>query len=574
MASKARWKVGRLQIWSLKRKPKCYRLFALGLLLFVASCTQGARGPGDAVSRAESWLPVPGGENLAGHSTWQCVPSVEVIQGALVIEAGGDYVTPIHINGPYIRADGDFGLSAVVGVANKGLAAIVACGVPPHGEWWRGIRRLDFGLSGGQISVNYWDGSTPTPAIARHWAVTEVFDRVQLDLRRIGDQLIFRVNGQEVGRMQDPGAFPDDAIYLGANVAPGNQLTIDRLAVEARSGGGSEVVVVGPKGVSMPDLTGPSLRKLATPRNVWIGTAVAPEPLRCEPAYAGVLGREFSMVTTENALKFGPVHPARDRYDFEAADAIVKFAESNDMWVRGHTLVWHIQQPAWLEEGKWTRDELIEVLREHITTVVGRYRGRIAAWDVVNEAIEEDGTLRDTLWLQVIGPEYIELAFRWAHEADPDALLFYNDYACEGLGCKSDAVYALVQGMLERDVPIHGVGLQSHLVLASPPDLEGVRANIERLGDLGLLVHVTEMDVRMQGEPTEAKLKRQAQMYGEFLETCLAAENCTAFVLWGFTDRHSWIPGFQPGWGSALIFDESYQPKPAYEALRGVLSGG
>jgi endo-1,4-beta-xylanase len=214
------------------------------------------------------------------------------------------------------------------------------------------------------------------------------------------------------------------------------------------------------------------------------------------------------------------------------------------------------------------------VLRGHITTVVGRYRGRIAAWDVVNEAIEEDGTLRDTFWLRIIGPEYIDMAFQWAHEADPDALLFYNDYASEGLGRKSDAVYALVQDMLERDVPIHGVGLQSHLVLTSPPVFKDVLANIKRLSDLGLLVHVTEMDVRMRGEPTEARLERQARVYSAFLEACLEAENCTAFVLWGFTDRHSWIPGERPGWGSALIFDESYQPKPAYEAMREALSGG
>jgi endo-1,4-beta-xylanase len=565
-----------LKDWKIGRKLRCYLFFALlGLSLSVVSCVPSAPELGGAAdSRGESWQPVQGGENLNQHPTWRCIPSVEVVEGALVVEAGSDYVTPFNAGGPYVRVDGDFGLSASVQVEGEGIAAIAAFGVVPQGEWWRGIRRLDLGLSGGQVSVNYWDGTSSTPAISRYWPTGGVSEQAQLELRRIGNQLIFRVDGREVGRIRDPGAFPDDVVYLGANVAPENRLTIDRLTVEARPGGESEVEIVEPEGMEMPLLSGPSLRELAAARDLRIGAAVGPEALRCEPAYAGVLGREFSILTTENALKFGPVHPARERYDFEAADAIVEFAEANDMLVRGHTLVWHTQQPAWLEGAKWTRDELIEVLREHITTVVGRYRGRIAAWDVVNEAIEEDGSLRDTLWLRIIGPEYIDMAFRWAHEADPDALLFYNDYACEGLGCKSDAVYALVQGMLERDVPIHGVGLQTHLVLASPPGLEDVLANVKRLGDLGLLVHVTEMDVRMQGEPTEAKLERQAQMYGEFLETCLEAENCTAFVLWGFTDRHSWIPGSNPGWGSALIFDESYQPKPAYEALREVLSRG
>ena len=173
----------------------------------------------------------------------------------------------------------------------------------------------------------------------------------------------------------------------------------------------------------------PSLRSLAQARGIAIGAAVGPQYLRDEPAYAETLGREFSMLTPENAMKFGLVHPDRDRYDFTDADYIVDFAEAHGMQVRGHNLVWHFQLPTWLTEGTWTRDELIAILHEHITTVVGHYRGRVAAWDVVNEAVGDDGSLRDTIWLRGIGPEYVDMAFRWAHEADPDALLFYNDYA-------------------------------------------------------------------------------------------------------------------------------------------------
>ena len=192
------------------------------------------------------------------------------------------------------------------------------------------------------------------------------------------------------------------------------------------------------------------------------------------------------MLTPENAMKFGLVHPEPDRYDFADADYIVGFAEAHGMQVRGHNLVWHFQLPTWLTEGTWTRDELIDILHQHITTVVGHYRGRVAAWDVVNEAIADDGSLRDTIWLRGIGPEYIDMAFRWAHEADPDALLFYNDYAGEGLGAKSDAIYALVQGLLERGVPINGVGLQMHVSLRWSPQPQDVAANMERLGALGL----------------------------------------------------------------------------------------
>ena len=247
--------------------------------------------------------------------------------------------------------------------------------------------------------------------------------------------------------------------------------------------------------------------------------------------------------------------------------SIVAFAERHDMQIRGHVLVWHQQLPSWLTEGNWTGDELMDILQEHIATVVGRYRGRIAAWDVVNEAVAGDGSLTDTIWLRGIGPEYIEMAFRWAHEADPDALLFYNDYGGEGLGRKSDAIYALVRDLLQRDVPIHGVGLQMHVGLDWSPKSQDVAANMERLSALGLEVHITEMDVKIEDPATEEELAKQARVYGDMLQVCLAAQNCKAFVLWGFTDRHSWIPYFFPGWDAALIFDKSYDPKPAYKAL-------
>lgn len=209
----------------------------------------------------------------------------------------------------------------------------------------------------------------------------------------------------------------------------------------------------------------------------------------------------------------------------------------------------------------------MDILKNHIYTVVGRYRGRIYAWDVVNEAIADDGSLRRTIWLEKIGPEYIELAFRWAHEADPNALLFYNDYNAEGLGPKSDAVYNLVKNLLEKGVPIHGVGLQMHVSVEWPPNTNDIYANIKRLNELGLEVHITEMDVRIREPATDEDLIRQAEIYRNVLKVCLNAKNCKAFVMWGFTDRYSWIPFFFSGYGSALIFDEDYQPKLAYQYL-------
>ncbi len=242
---------------------------------------------------------------------------------------------------------------------------------------------------------------------------------------------------------------------------PHSKLVMHSLGAETEPGQEGNVEIVDLAASYTP--SNPSLRSLAQKRGLTIGAAVAPGPLRGEAAYAQALGHEFSILTPENAMKFGFIHPQPDKYNFTDADAIVEFAMAHDMLVHGHVLVWHQQQPSWINDGEWTRDELMAVLREHIMTVVGRYKGRVAVWDVVNEAFSDNGTLRQTVWLKAIGPEYLDLAFQWAHEADPDALLIYNDYNTERMNKKSDGVYELVKGMLERGVPVHGVGVQMHI---------------------------------------------------------------------------------------------------------------
>jgi endo-1,4-beta-xylanase len=271
-------------------------------------------------------------------------------------------------------------------------------------------------------------------------------------------------------------------------------------------------------------------------------------------------------------MKFGPIHPEPDTYNFEDADAIVAFAQEHDMLVHGHTLVWHQQTPAWIEDEDWTRDELMAVLREHITTVVRHYKGQIAVWDVVNEALTDNGTMRQTVWYKGIGPDYIDLAFQWAHEVDPDALLIYNDYQVKDINRKSDGMVELVKGMLERGIPIHGVGFQMHITSNSNLSESSMRDNMQRFSDLGLEIHITELDARVHGDPNPKKLDRQAEVYRQAMHLCLAANNCTSFIMWGLTDRYSWIPSTKPGFGHALIFDTQYQPKPAYDALQEILN--
>lgn len=322
-------------------------------------------------------------------------------------------------------------------------------------------------------------------------------------------------------------------------------------------------------------IPGPTLRALAQEQGRWVGVAVAPQLIANDPVYAGLLARQFNMMTPEVAMKFEVLHPERDRYDFSGGDAILAFARAHNMAVRGHTLVWDQQLPAWLTEGQFSRDQWRTILQEHIQTVVGHYKGKLAAWDVVNEAFDDNGSLRNTVWLRNIGPEYIALAFRWAHEADPQARLFYNDNGGEGLGRKSDAIYALAQGLLQSGIPISGIGMEMHTWLDGPPKPDDLAANMQRLARLGLEVHITEMDIRTQysTQPPAAKLADQASMYRGIFSACLAAPNCKAFVTWGLTDRYSWILAKTNQPDAPLLFDEQGLPKPAFFSIRDALMG-
>ncbi len=320
----------------------------------------------------------------------------------------------------------------------------------------------------------------------------------------------------------------------------------------------------------------PTLRSLAEKRNFYMGAAVAYVPLLDLQPYRDTLANEYNMVVPENAMKWDATEPAQNFFEFTEADLIVNFAKTNDMQIRGHNLVWYNALPSWLTSGTFTRAQLLNILHNHIQNVVTHYKGLVAAWDVVNEAIGDDGSLRQDLWLNVIGPDYIEQAFRFAHEADPQAKLYYNDYGGEGKGRKADAIYRLVTGLKAKGVPIDGVGLQMHVGLGThgAPQPADVSANMDRLAAVGLDVQITEMDVKIQTGTgsLDDRLAAQATLYKNMLQVCLEHKTCTAFLTWGFTDQYSWLTS-KPGQDEApLPFDKDYQPKPAYQALMNVLA--
>lgn len=322
-----------------------------------------------------------------------------------------------------------------------------------------------------------------------------------------------------------------------------------------------------------------TLRFHADRQNILIGAAVSNAFFGFAPThqYVETLKEEFNALVAENTMKFGPLRPSATTFNFNNTDHLVNFANENQMEIRGHALIWHNQLPSWLEEGDFSREELLAVMEEHITIVVGRYKGQIREWDVVNEAIDTNtpDNFRRTIFYNTIGPEYIDSAFVYAHRADPDALLFYNDYSAERINEKSNVMYEMVQGMLERGIPIHGVGLQSHFILNSI-NFSSMDQNMKRFADLGLLTNITELDIRMHNSLFDdpQALADQAENYKQLMELCLENESCTSFLMWGFTDAFSWVPGFFENYGNALIYDQSYEPKPARESLFDVLSEG
>lgn len=323
----------------------------------------------------------------------------------------------------------------------------------------------------------------------------------------------------------------------------------------------------------------PTLRSLADRNNLRIGTAVDMDALANDQVYRDRIATEFNSVTAENVMKWGPLEPERGVLNFGPADDLVDFAKANRQKVRGHTLLWHNQLPGWLTsgvaDGSIDADELRSILRQHIFDVVRHFRGKIYQWDVVNEVIDDNAQLRNTIFLQLLGPGYIADSFRWAHEADPTVKLYLNDYNVEGISAKSDAYYTLAKELLAQRVPVHGMGIQGHLgVQFGFWPASTVAANMKRFEALGLETSVTEADVRMIMPADTVKLQAQAQGYSTLMQGCLLAKRCTSFTVWGYTDKYSWVPGFFTGQGAANLLDENFGNKPAYDEMQAVLRLG
>ncbi|HEU5158612.1 MAG TPA: endo-1,4-beta-xylanase [Streptosporangiaceae bacterium] len=299
------------------------------------------------------------------------------------------------------------------------------------------------------------------------------------------------------------------------------------------------------------------------------GAAVANNHLG-EAQYASTLDTEFSGLTPENEMKWETIEPSQGQFNFGSADAIVNHAQSRNMKIRGHTLVWHSQLAGWVNNIS-TGAALTTAMRNHINGVMAHYLGDIVYWDVVNEAFEENGARRQSVFQQRIGNGYIEDAFRTARAADPNAKLCYNDFNIEGQNAKSNAVFQMVSDFKARGVPIDCVGFQAHFIVGQIPG--DFQANMQRFANLGVDVNITELDIRMPTPPSSANLQTQANNYATVTNACLAISRCTSITVWGIPDKYSWVPSTFPGQGAPLLFDDNYNKKAAYNSTLTALGG-
>ncbi|MFC0470742.1 endo-1,4-beta-xylanase [Halalkalibacter kiskunsagensis] len=312
----------------------------------------------------------------------------------------------------------------------------------------------------------------------------------------------------------------------------------------------------------------------------FIGAAVNPITLEGQ---RDLLKHHFNSLTAENEMKFISLHPTEEEYTFDHADRLISFAKENGMGVRGHTLVWHNQTSEWIFENQdgntVDRETLMARMKSHIETVMTRYKGNIYAWDVVNEAISDKSgeLLRPSKWLEIAGEDFISKAFEYAHVADPNALLFYNDYN-ESDPEKREKIFTLVKSLKDKGVPIHGIGLQAHWNLESP-SLDLIRQAIERYASLDMKLHITELDISVfkhddqrtdLKEPTAEMMESQAERYGEIFRLFKEyREYITSVTLWGAADDYTWLNNFpvrgRKNW--PFPFDAEHKPKQSYWEL-------
>lgn len=572
----------RLKNYGWMHRNSVVGLFALLMAAAVGGFTVIANNntpPTTLTTRVSS--PVTEGDLLSGQ--WSFLPGARRETGGLRIHAmpfaivkqdgsSGQANRPINLYGTHLTEASEFTvrvtlaeIKGAVGIQLYGQAPIIA------DEFRIEPKSIRLHIDGGTLSVSVWDGSKQEPVTTNTGSLTAPLSaHAQVQITRKDNAMQVRVNDGAVLSIADPGIFSEGIVRFGFD-AERDSYKITNMNADGVNGKTFKIADSSTLRVSNPDPNG--LQSLASKRrpDFMIGGAMALGPLATDRAYAQTaLGGNFGALTPENAMKWQFTEPSRNVFDFRESDALVQLAQRHNMKVHGHTLVWGEANPRWVREVPAT--QLEQVMTNHITKVVSHFKGKMYSWDVVNEPFDDEEwvTLRPHLWYKAMGESYIPKAFHAARAADPNALLFINEYGLEEDGERWDNFLAMVSRLKQQGVPIDGVGFQSHIYeRRDKVDANVLRRHIQQLAAIGVKARVSEIDVY-----SEDGTAVQAQQYSDVLSACLAEPNCVSWTTWGVSDRYNYFIDDDGSvqQGQDFLWSDTMAPTPAIDALRSAIT--
>ena len=485
---------------------------------------------------------------------------------------------PINIRGSYLKISGDFQIDMKLsGINNE--ATVQFYGQVPiiYDEWRQERPSIRISTTNGEVYVRVWDGTAVSSIDERKYNL-DLGNESSLSLLHKDGIFVIQANGRRLGTIPDHNIFSEGTVWFGADAKLGTEgWTLQSMI--ARGLKKEYVKLVEPLNSKTTTKNPDALRNLSqkNSRKIPIGVAISVIPLFTDRKYNEIALSQFSMMTPENSFKPQVIHPLKDLYLFNDTDSLVEAAQNNQMIVHGHSLVMGKANPEWMQ--KTPESERKQVMIDHITTIVSRYKGSVAQWDVVNEPMSEDAIdykngrpgLRKHMWLDVMGEEYIDIAHKAARAADKDAKLYLNEFGLEKDGERWDAFLSLVKRLQARGVPIDGVGFESHVYHSPADDInpDVLKQHIQTLATLGIESRISEIDV-LGDDPAF-----QASQYAKVLEVCLSEPTCTSYGIWGITDLYgstALSDRYPVMLGDSLLWDKFYNPKPALKSLQAVLN--
>ena len=499
---------------------------------------------------------------------------IKPLNRAIVNQDGtfGQYNPPVNIRGPYLKYSGDILLNYnISNISDSDGSILDVYGSVPgiYDEWRYEKPRARLSVYSTNAKLEYWDGTSSNPSGSQNWTISSG-SSAAVSLTRKKDALLISVNGQQLGQINSKELFKSGQLWFGADASNGSSgWTLNSLSVTPQKGSRLQVI---DNNITPTAVNTQSLRYLAqkNPRHLPIGAALSSYVLFSDPVYSKVAATQFSMLTPENELKPQFVHPSPGVYSFTDADSLVEFAQANGMMVHGHTLVFSEANPLWMQNSPLNQRQ--SIMSDHITTVVGHYKNQINEWDVVNEPLSDDeqdygnaSDLRNNIWEQAMGEQYIDTAFISARSANPNAKLYINEYGLEADGPRWDEFIKLLQRLQARQVPIDGVGFQAHVYEPGDEiDPLILQKHMKQLSAMGLSSRISEIDVYGDNPVL------QGNQYSAALSACLNSPTCSSFSTWGITDKYGSTTetGAYPlELGNDLLWNSRLQPKSAQRQL-------